>query len=188
VTDLELISAVKAGDNRAFSEIVQRYESRIAGTVIGMLGPCAEADDVGQETFIRFYRSLGNFKGDSTLATYLTRIAINLSLNELKRRKRGSRFFSLTTETDQVRQIPDRTADSSFNENSEMINRALQQLEPKFKSVVVLRLIEGYSTAETAKILDIPLGTVLSRLARAQKKMKMLLSPYYGAKNEKKVA
>ena len=181
MTDLELISAIKTGDNRAFSEIVQRYESRIAGTVNGMLGHCPEAADVGQETFIRFYRSLGNFKGDSSLATYLTRIAINLSLNDLKRRKRKSRFFSLHTEADQVRVIPDKNAGTGYNDNSEIINRALQQLDAKFKSVIVLRLIEGYSTAETAKILGIPLGTVLSRLARAQKKMKKFLSPYYGS-------
>lgn len=93
LSDEKLIEAILAGNDNAFKEIVRRYEARVAATVFGMLGKCAEAEDVGQETFIRFYNSLKNFRGDSAVGTYLTRIAINLSLNELKRRKRSSMFF-----------------------------------------------------------------------------------------------
>jgi RNA polymerase sigma-70 factor (ECF subfamily) len=92
-TDRELIERARAGDERAFHDLVERYEPRVAATVVGMLGPGDEAEDVGQETFIRLYRSLDRFRGDSSLGTYLTRIAINLSLTALKRRKRWrSRF------------------------------------------------------------------------------------------------
>jgi len=65
----------------------------VAATVIGMLGHCPEAEDIGQETFIRFYKSLDKFRGDASVGTYLTRIAINLSLNEIKRRRRQRKFF-----------------------------------------------------------------------------------------------
>jgi hypothetical protein len=91
--DSQLIAAARDGDPRAFANLVERYENKIARTVIAMLGDSAEADDVGQETFIRFYRSLDSFREESALGTYLTRIAINLSLNELKRRKRRGLFF-----------------------------------------------------------------------------------------------
>jgi len=180
LTDEKLVSRAQKGDNEAFRELVRRYESLVAGTVIGMLGKCAEADDVGQETFIRFYRSLKKFRGESKLGTYLTRIAINLSLNQLKRRKRRSnRFFS--TPVDELHDLPDENATAEPNEDREIVQQALGRLEIKFRSVIVLRLIDGYSTEETANILKIPVGTVLSRLSRAQQKLKELLTPYYGA-------
>ena len=92
MTDTELIEATQNGHPQAFQMLVERYESRVASTIIGMLGDSPEADDIGQETFIRFYRNLGNFKGQAGVGTYITRIAINLSLNEIKRHKRRSMF------------------------------------------------------------------------------------------------
>lgn len=85
--DWELVEMARQGDMNAFAEIVSRYEGKIARTVIGMLGDANEADDVGQETFIRFFKSIHSFRGDSSLGTYLTRIAINLSYNVLKKAK-----------------------------------------------------------------------------------------------------
>ncbi len=151
----------------------------MAATVIPMLGNCPEADDVGQETFIRFYKSLKDFRGDSSVGTYLTRIAINLSLNEIKRRKRRKLFFPQST--DSVENIIDETETEDVD-LKKIVNRAIQQLEPMFRAVLVLRLVDGYSTKETADILKIPEGTVLSRLARAQKKIKSILIPYVGEK------
>jgi len=180
LTDNELVSRAQKGDNDAFGELVRRYESLVAGTVIGMLGKCPEADDVGQETFIRLYRSLKTFRGESKLGTYLTRIAINLSLNELKRRKRRKGLF-FSKPVEEIRGIANPRADAGTDEDKEVVHRAIGQLEARFRSVVVLRLIDGYSTEETAKILKIPVGTALSRLSRAQQKLKELLTPYYGA-------
>jgi RNA polymerase sigma-70 factor (ECF subfamily) len=179
LTDEVLVSRAREGDNEAFRELVKRHESLVAGTVIGMLGRCPEADDVGQETFIRFYRSLKNFRGRSKLGTYLTRIAINLSLNELKSRRRRSNRF-VPKPVDEIHDLPDEKATAEPDENREIVHRALGRLETKFRSVIVLRLIDGYSTEETANILKIPAGTVLSRLSRAQKKLKDFLEPYYG--------
>jgi len=168
--DFELVKKAAEGDQFAFGSIVRQFEGLVAKTVIGMLGNTREAEDTGQEVFIRFYRSMSQYKGDSALGTYLTRIAINLSLNALKKQKNrttndlGKMEYQLSG--DDITESAD---------NREVIENALAQLDPDFRSVVVLRLVEGYSTKETADLLKLPLGTVLSRLSRAQKKLKTLL-------------
>lgn len=171
----KLLDSARRGDDKAFREIVRRYEAVVARTIKGMLGDCAEAEDIGQEVFVRFYSALNSFRGDSGIATYLTRIAINLSINELKRRRRKLRIFS-TKPLDEYSNIKD-LKDSSNIEREEII-RALDSLDAKSKAVIVLRLINGYSTEETASILGIPMGTVLSRLSRAQKKLMALLQDH----------
>jgi RNA polymerase sigma-70 factor (ECF subfamily) len=168
-TDEVLISESLGGDLSAFKELVTKHEGAVAGVVKSMLGATEEAADVGQEVFIRFFQSMAKFKGDSSLRTYLIRIAINLSLNELKKRKRRQSFFSSTNEGENVA-----AADHKMD-LKESLEYAFNQLEPEFKSVATLRLVEGYSTEETAELLQIPMGTVLSRLARAQKKLRVRL-------------
>jgi RNA polymerase sigma-70 factor (ECF subfamily) len=174
----ELISSVLHGDNDAFKEIVRKYEPRVAATVIGMLGHGPEAEDIGQETFVRLYQSLHKFRGESSLATYITRIAINLSLNEIRRRGRRRQIY-LTNSEEKIERLADPGNYSEQKEMGELIYRGLQKLPAKFRSVIVLRLIDGYSTEETAKILNLPVGTVLSRLSRAQIKLKTILEPLY---------
>ena len=167
--DARLVERARSGDEQAFRELVERYESRVAATVIGMLGPGDEAEDVGQETFIRLYRSLDRFRGDASLGTYLTRIAINLSLTALKRRKRlRARYVS---RDDERRAVMEPASDPRPRIEREEIGRrvreAIEELSPDHRAVVVLRMIDGHSTQETAEILEVPVGTVLSRLARA---------------------
>jgi len=179
LNDDQLLLASRQGDSQAFKQLIKRYEARVAAVVFGMLGNCPEAEDVGQETFIRFYKNLDQFKGKSSVATYLTRIAINLSLNELKRRKKKLKRFVHQIE-DEDFEIPDENSENVYNEQQEIVHQAIQRLDPKFRAVVVLRLMEGYSTVETANILGVPVGTVLSRLTRAQTKLKEYLSPLVG--------
>jgi RNA polymerase sigma-70 factor (ECF subfamily) len=176
----ELIAAARAGDGEAFKELVKLHEPVVARTVIGMLGNSPEAEDVGQETFIRFYKSLSAFRGESSVATYLTRIAINLSLNELKRRKRMAWRLS-PRPVEEHGDIADERQDMSGAAERDRVQRAIGQLDEKSRSVVVLRLMDGYSTEETAQMLKIPVGTVLSRLSRAQMKLRDLLTPHRGA-------
>ena len=176
--ETEWIKAARNGDNNTFKEIIKKYEGQVAATVIGMLGNCQEAEDIGQETFIRFYKSLDKFRGDASIGTYLTRIAINLSLNEVKRRKRQRKFF-FSKSDNKIENIPDMSNPHDKNEVKKIIQLCIQKLEPKFRAVIVLRLIDGYSTRETAQILNLPAGTVLSRLARAQMKLKEILIPLY---------
>lgn len=181
LNEQDLIASVLNGDNNAFKEIVRKYESRVAATVIGMLGHCPEAEDIGQETFIRLYKSLDRFRAESSLGTYVTRIAINLSLNEIRRRSRNRKTY-LTNSEAKIDKIADTENQNEQSEMSELIQRGLQKLPAKFRSVLVLRLIDGYSTEETAKILNLPVGTVLSRLSRAQMKLKKILTPLYVGK------
>ncbi len=152
----------------------------MASVVISMLGNTPEVEDIGQEVFIRFYRSVNKFRGDSSLGTYLTRIAINLSLNEIRRRKRTRSTFLPRYESD-MESLPDKEGLSKRKEARVLVHSALQKLEPKFRTVIILRLIQGYSTEETATILGLPVGTVLSRLSRGQMKLKNILAPLYGS-------
>jgi RNA polymerase sigma-70 factor (ECF subfamily) len=168
-SDEVLIGKSNAGDMAAFKMLVTRHEGKVAGVIHSMLGVTPEAEDVGQEVFIRFYDALDKFRGEAQVSTYLVRIAINLSLNELKRKKRtSSRFMSLDAAA--------RKGSEDTIDLNEQLQYEFARLDPEFQSVATLRLIEGYSTEETSKILDIPLGTVLSRLARAQQKLRVALS------------
>lgn len=182
--DEQLIAQTLAGNEQAFGVLVRRYERQVAATILGMLGNCTEAEDVGQETFVRFYTALATFRGESAVGTYITRIAINLSLNELKKRKRRRSFFSFLSSNDDTTEnkhpelhLPDPTQHAQQYENNEIVLKALQLLDEKLRLVAILRLIEGYSTKETADLLNIPLGTVLSRLSRAQDKLREIVNP-----------
>lgn len=178
-SDAELLARARQGDEAAFKRLVERYESVVASTAIGMLGKGDDAEEVGQETFIRFYQSLRRFRAESRVGTYLTRIAINLSLDELRRRKKRKLRFWIWEEREA---LPDELVVSDeqeieANERKDFVRRAIQSLDGKHRAVVVLRMLNGYSTQETAALLGIPIGTVLSRLSRAQEKLRHLLSP-----------
>jgi RNA polymerase sigma-70 factor (ECF subfamily) len=174
--DYSLISLTLSGDNHAFREIISRYEYMVARTVKGMLGDIQQAEDVGQETFIRLYNSLRDFRGDAKLSTYIQRIAINLSLNEIKRKKRFSSLFYQQSGDDEPTAMELQSDESEHTvDNREVVQLALLQLSPEFRSVVTLRLLQGYSTKETAEMLELPLGTVLSRLARAKEQLREIL-------------
>ncbi|MBD3387101.1 sigma-70 family RNA polymerase sigma factor [candidate division KSB1 bacterium] len=173
LTEKELVHRAQNGDLDAFKELVNQNESRIAATITGMIGRCPEAEDIGQETFIRFYQNINHFRAESSVATYLTRIAINLSLNELKRRKRKKLLFPNSTE--EMLYLKDSDKNTEKLEINDALQKALVRLKPKYKKVIVLRLVSGYTTRETAELLSLPEGTVLSRLARGLKKLKQEL-------------
>jgi RNA polymerase sigma-70 factor, ECF subfamily len=173
-----LIAQARNGNKNAFKELVLKYEPQVAGTVMGILGAGPEAEDVGQETFIKFYKSLSKFRGDSTVGTYLTKIAINLSLNVIRKRKVRNLMFSRKANMTDDRFRNQTNAGNSL-ETNDLINRGLQRLVPKFRTVIILRYINGYTSEETAEILNIPKGTVMSRLARGMEKLKIILKPLY---------
>lgn len=173
------LAAAREGNMAAFEAIVRRHEGLVAATVIGMLGSGPDADDAGQEVFIRLHGSLHSFRGDAKLGTYLTRIAINLCLDRLRARQRGlGRFLRL--EQDEFGDLePSRNLEAELDarERARLVRRAVRGLRPSRRAVVVLRLLQGYSTLETAQLLGIPKGTVLSRLARAAEELRKVLGP-----------
>jgi RNA polymerase sigma-70 factor (ECF subfamily) len=178
IADDELIARARAGDDGAFALLVDRYEGVVAATVVGMLGPGDEADDVGQETFIRFHRALHDFRGESSLKTYLVHIAMNLSLNALKRRRRSLLRFVRGDEplSNLAERRPGPLERLETRETRERVRAAVARLPEHHRAVVVLRMFNGYSTRETADILGIAEGTVMSRLSRAMKDLQRKLS------------
>ncbi|MDO8899707.1 MAG: RNA polymerase sigma factor [Bacteroidales bacterium] len=171
--EAELVKLMKQGKELALAELINRYQKTVARVVIGMLGNCPEADDVGQETFIRFWSSVENYRHDAKVSTFLTRIAINLSINELRKRKKRYEWLDFL-EDKKNRNITIIESDQYIQtDEQEHITKALASIEPDQRAVVILRLVQGYSTKETAEMLDIPLGTVLSRLSRGLEKLRI---------------
>ena len=174
----ELIKASIEGDEKAFGELVDNYRKMVAHTVKGMFGDSVFAEDIGQEVFIKLYYSLPEFRGDAKLSTYIQKIAVNMTLNELKRRKRVISLFSQKGD-DEIQGLDIADSDASEkNDAAEIVNKALMGLDPGFRIVVTMRMLHGYSTRETAEILDLPLGTVLSRLYRAQEQLRIILKKH----------
>ena len=175
-TEEELIVSLKRAEEKAYVEVMRLYKEQIAKTVFGMLGNGAEAEDIGQEVFIRLFKSIDEFKGEAKLATYITRIAINLSLNAIQRRKRKWQiFYSGEKKDERLNAFADSRTEKQKDEK-ELVRRAVSLLDSNYREVVVLKVFQGYKSKEVAEILQIPLGTVLTRYARAQKKLKILIS------------
>lgn len=175
IPDSALLARAKQGDGSAFRLLVHKHEQQVRSIVLGMLGNTAEADDVAQEVFIRFYKSMHEFRGEAALSTYLSRIAINLSLNELKRRETRYNRLSFFNNQESKIEKEDTGVHPERQDVKEAVHKALQALDHDFRAVIVLRLLDGYSVKETAEILNVPQGTVASRLARAQEKLKAIL-------------
>ena len=177
-----LVQRAAAGDESAFRVLVRAHEACVASVVTAMVGAGDDADDVGQETFVRLLRALPRFRGDASVRTYVTRIAMNASLDLLARRRRRSRWLRITGRADDmVTQIADpamnQTIDSERREQLTAVHRAVQTLDDKHRAVVVLRILEEKSTREVADLLGVPEGTVMSRLTRALAKLKLALQP-----------
>ncbi|MEZ4700223.1 MAG: sigma-70 family RNA polymerase sigma factor [Rhodothermales bacterium] len=177
VPEQELIDRLRAGDRRAFRDLIGRHQDHVTFTVVSMIGRTEEVDDVVQDVFVRFYESLDRYRGDASLTTYLKRIAVNRSLDALRRRKRWQLRF--TSRDDERHPLPEPVSEDArgieHTERAALVHRAIATLPDKHKAVVVLRLLEGYSTEETADMLQIAYGTVLSRLSRATSTLKHAL-------------
>jgi RNA polymerase sigma-70 factor (ECF subfamily) len=172
-SDTALIDGTLNGNEQAFRILVERYQPQIVRTVTGMLGQSDDVDDTVQEVFIRFHAALPTFRRQASVKTYLTRIAINRSLDVLRSRKR--RFFvpwESETVPDRQSDDPDPERQAIQSDERRQLRAAINSLSSRHRAVVVLRLIDGLSTSETAEVLDVPYGTVLSRLKRALTNLK----------------
>ncbi|PIQ62853.1 MAG: hypothetical protein COV99_05020 [Bacteroidetes bacterium CG12_big_fil_rev_8_21_14_0_65_60_17] len=178
VDDRVLVQQVLEGDERAFKRIVEEHFDAVARTVTGMLGASAEVDDAVQDVFIKLHANLATFRGDASLRTFVTRMAINRSLDVLRQRKRRRwmQTWGLASELDAAGATTPATTGLEQQDLDERLREALETLPRKQRTVVVLRLIEGLSTEETARVLDIKYGTVLSRLKRATDHLREVLS------------
>lgn len=175
-----LVARAAAGDATAFRALVAAHEAAVATIVTAMVGAGDDADDVGQETFVRLLRALPTFRFDASVRTYVTRIAMNASLDLLARRKRRAGWLRLTGRAgDATLQLPatgdDASARVEREEQLHQLQRAIATLDDKHRAVLVARMLDERSTREVADMLGIPEGTVMSRLTRAMAKLRSAL-------------
>ena len=181
-----LVRRAKEGDLPAYDELIQRYQERIYATVYHMTANHEDANDLGQETFIKAYKALKSFKGDSSFYTWIYRIAVNKTINFLKQR-RNRTYMSLNDVDFNLEHDPEMVALVSHNtphraaklsELHEKLNVALLKLSEVHRMVVVLHDVQGMPHEEIGKIMDCNVGTVRSRLFYARQQLQALLSDY----------
>ncbi len=193
-TDRELVHAVQQGDQAAFGELVARYESRIYHLALKMLHDAQDAEDVLQETFISAYRHLDSFRGDAEFSTWIYRIATNASLMKLRSDRPASSLDESFTDSDEVmppRELVDWSAAPEQSllttELRSEMDRALMQLPEILRAVFILRDIEGLSIEETARVLDISVPNVKTRLHRARLALREALSGYFAGQGSERL-
>jgi RNA polymerase sigma-70 factor (ECF subfamily) len=185
--DLALVKRVQAGDHGAFRELFDRYNKRVFAVAFGVLKNRQDAADCVQEGFVKVYKHLPNFQGTSSFYTWLYRIVMNLAIDQLRRRK-----TSRPAEYDERRESEEPGDDAimsrMMDENPrktvirrELVQRmeaALAELPEYHRQVILLREVEGMSYEEMAETLEVPKGTIMSRLFHARKKMQESLRGY----------
>jgi len=187
--DLMLVERVQSGDREAFGLLVDKYQRRLLRLVMRMVRDPAEAEDVTQEAFIKAYRALPNFRGESAFYTWLYRIGVNTAKNWLV--ANGRRMPTVSDITDDEGEgiddggllrddeTPDRLLMSK--QIGETVNAAMDALPEDLRTAIALREIEGLSYDEIARIMDCPIGTVRSRIFRAREAIAARLRPMLDA-------
>ncbi len=182
--DGELVGRAKNGDRQAMQQLMERYQGRLTGVAVGMLKNPDDASEVVQETFIRVFRNLAGFKGDSSFYTWVYRIAVNLAIDFKRRQaKRPLVEFdeSLPPSEEPIGSGAHDLGEDPFKRvrNRELgrkIFQAMDDLTPDHRAVILLREIDGLSYEEISKVLDCSMGTVMSRLHYARKKLQTRLT------------
>lgn len=166
--DAALVARVRTGDTGAFEELVTIYQHRVFGVALRMLGSRAEAEEVAQETFLRAYRALGEFRGEARLATWLYAIASRLCLNRLASGPRRHERSDEAALLQWPAESPDAAAALERTELQAALHEAVAALPEERRIVVILRDLEGLAYEEIAEVLGLPLNTVRTRLHRAR--------------------
>ena len=182
--ELELLQAVKAGDATAYQGLVEKYQGRIYSMVYGMIRNREDARDITQDAFVKAYRSLGSFRLEASFYTWIYRIAMNLTIDftrKRKRRKQSGFDESIGTrdEKGDIAEVHHGDSPSKALERKQLYTRimdALEKLPADQKQVILLRELEGLSYKEISDVMEIPEGTVMSRLFYARKKLQSLLA------------
>ena len=183
--DLLLVERVQSGDREAFSLLVGKYQRKLLRLVMRLVRDPAEAEDVTQEAFIKAYRALPNFRGDSAFYTWLYRIGVNTAKNWLVANGRRMPVMSeiVDDESDGIEEsvllrddeTPDRVLMS--RQIGETVNAAMDALPEDLRTAISLREIDGLSYEEIAQVMDCPIGTVRSRIFRAREAIAVRLKP-----------
>jgi len=193
--DALLVERVKQGDQRAFALLVAKYERRVQRLLSRLVRDSAEIEDITQEAFIKAYRALPQFRGESAFYTWLYRIAINTAKNYLATKSRrpvtvgefqgadDGEFFDFGDVVED-NNTPDAVLHS--RQVAEAVNAAIEALPEDLKAAITLREIEGLSYEEIAQAMDCPIGTVRSRIFRAREAIAQRLRPLLGTKEDER--
>jgi RNA polymerase sigma-70 factor, ECF subfamily len=188
-SDAYLVEATVAGSREAFGTLVERYQERLFNTLFRVLGSRDDAAEVMQDTFVQAYTKLGSFRGKSQFYTWLYRVALNMACSHRRRNSRRRDEQSV----DQRRELsgaepedtslpPEQAAVRS--EQAALVQSALLEISEEHRQILVLREMEDYSYEAIAEILELPVGTVRSRLFRARLQLKERLEMLFAGKSE----
>ncbi len=189
--ETQLVEAARGGDVGAFEELVRRYDRNVFRIAQHITQNREDAEDVVQDAFLKAFQNLGQFQGQSKFYTWLVRIAVNEALMRLRRRRPERMVYldeDVKTEEDSMpREIADWAPNPEDNytqaELKEILTKTIQGLPPGFRTVFVLRDVEGLSTEETAAALDLSVPAVKSRLLRARLQLRERLTKYFKKRN-----
>lgn len=187
VTDQQLVERVQNGDNKAFDLLVRKYQHKVVSLVSRYVNDHAEALDIAQEAFIKAWRALPNFRGDSQFYTWIYRIAVNTAKNYLVSRGRRPTAYAsdVDDQEDQILQGKMKDVDTPealalTDEIRDTVLAAIDDLPEDLRTAIVLREIEGMSYDEIADVMECPIGTVRSRLFRAREAIDTQIKPLMG--------
>ena len=175
--DQQLVERAQRGDKQAFDLLVIKYQRRLVRLLSQFIRDSAEVEDIAQETFIKAYRSLSSFRGDSAFYTWLYRIGINAAKNFLVAQKRRasntSNSFDIEDaenfeEGSQLRELATPESELISKQIAQTVNQALNELPEELRTAITLREIEGLSYEEIASVMNCPTGTIRSRIFRAR--------------------
>lgn len=189
--DAELVQRFNTGDDTAFVEIVRRYRGKMFAIALSLLGNHADAEEIAQDTLIRAYRGLARFRGDSSLASWLHRIAFNLSRNRYwyfyRRHRHDTRSLDCAIRDDSratfadlvASEVPDPAREATHREFSAHVTECMGKLSAPQREILTLRNLLDHSYKEIADTLGLTVGTVKSRIARARRNLRELLAQTY---------
>ncbi len=183
-SDLELVRRAQRNERGAFDLLVLKYQHKVVKLVARLLRDPAEAEDVAQEAFIKAYRALGSFRGDSAFYTWLYRIAVNTARNAIASRQRRPLDYEAELSENEQSNLASRLRHTDTPEATALseeirltVNQAIEQLPEDLRTAIVLREVEGLSYEEIAAAMDCPVGTVRSRIFRAREAIDRALKP-----------
>jgi RNA polymerase sigma-70 factor, ECF subfamily len=196
-TDQLLVERVQAGDKKAFDLLVSKYHRKVIRLISRLVRDPAEVEDIAQEAFIKAYRSMSQFRGDSAFYTWLYRIAVNTAKNALVASNRRPVPLSDLTRSDDDGDaepwIPEAGIDSqtpeamlSSRQVAQTVDKAMQALAPDLRTAIMLREIEGLRYEEIAEAMNCPIGTVRSRIFRAREAIALELRPLLDTPDDKR--
>jgi len=188
IPDLTLVQRVQQGDRRAFDQLVLRYQHKVLKLVMRYMRNHAEAEDIAQEAFLKAYRAIHSFRGDSAFYTWIYRIAINTAKNALVAAKRRPLDYDLDLQDPEQNERNGRLRDEATPESllltdeiRQTVDAAIGALPEDLRRAVVLREYEGLSYEEIAAVMECPVGTVRSRIFRAREAIDRQLRPVFDA-------